>query len=72
MSPGFVLYQILIGMNVFQKFSKCNIGQHLNHTDRTGRVKLLTCTEKIKGVPQWKFADGKCSFDGSKTIVIIK
>jgi hypothetical protein len=44
---------------MFQKFSKCNIGQHLNHTDRNGRVKLLICTEKIKGVPQWKFVDGK-------------
>jgi hypothetical protein len=41
-----------------QKFSKCNIGQHLNHKDRNGRVKLLICAEKIKGVSQWKFVDG--------------
>ena len=40
-----------------QKYSKCNIGQHLNHTDRTGTVKLLICTEKINGVPLWKFVD---------------
>ena len=46
-------------MTIFQKFSKCNIGQNLIHTDRTGRVKLLICTEKIKSVPQWKFIDGK-------------
>ncbi|CAB4031753.1 Hypothetical predicted protein, partial [Paramuricea clavata] len=41
-----------------KKFSNCNLGQHLNHTDRTGRLKLLICTEKIKGVPQWRFVDG--------------
>ena len=25
-------------------------------------MKLLICTEKIKGVPQWKFFDGKQTF----------
>ena len=43
-----------------QTFSQCNIGQHVNHTDRNGQMKLLICVEKIKGVPQWKFADGNC------------
>ena len=51
--------KILFDMIIFQKFSECNIGQHLNHTDSNGRVKLLICTGKIKGVPQWKFVDGK-------------
>ena len=51
--------KIFFCMTIFQKFSKCNIGQNLIYTDRTGRVKLLMCTEKIKGVPQWKFIDGK-------------
>ncbi|XP_028393240.1 uncharacterized protein LOC114517654 [Dendronephthya gigantea] len=45
-----------------KRFSRCNVGQNLNHTDRTGQLKLLICTEKIKGVPQWKFVDGSSTF----------
>jgi hypothetical protein len=41
------LYDVGI-LFIFQKFSKCNIGQHLNHKDRTGHLKLLICTEKIR------------------------
>ena len=41
-----------------QVFFKCNIGEHINQTDRNEQMKLLICVEKIKGVPQWKFADG--------------
>ena len=31
-----------------QTFSQCNIGQHVNHTDRNGQMKLLICVEKLK------------------------
>ncbi|XP_028402956.1 uncharacterized protein LOC114525736 [Dendronephthya gigantea] len=45
-------------MTSLQTLSKCNIGQHLKHKCRTGQLKLMICTEKISGIPQWKFADG--------------
>ena len=52
-------------MTMFQKFSKCKIGQQVKHIDKTGREKLVVCTEKSKGVPQWKFVDGKRTFNRS-------
>ena len=65
----YIAYGVMICMIIFQKFSKCEIGQQLKHIDKTGREKLVVCTEKIKGVPQWKFVDGKQAFNMNKTIL---
>jgi tmRNA-binding protein len=32
------------------------------HRQNYRRLKLLICTEKIKGVPQWRFVDGKVTY----------